>query len=111
MSDHHKKSWLTRLLGNPFAKWPRRRVRPLCRSQLSEDMRQRPHCINQHLRQRGYTSGDKVVVMLESDFQRVIEVAQSKTNKGALHTLMLFTLHSERLEKTAHALREPLTQP
>lgn len=45
---------------------------------LSEDHRDRPRCLNDLVRQAGYTSGDRMVVMLESDFQRVADLAHKK---------------------------------
>ena len=94
--------WMGRLVRRAFAKWPRRRVRPVCRFLITEDMRKNPRCINAVLRQRGYTSGDRIVVMLESDFSRVAELAHTKI-KNPLHALVLAQIYAADMERISSA--------
>jgi hypothetical protein len=94
--------WMGRLVRRAFAKWPRRRVRPVCRFLITEDMRKNPRCINAELRQRGYTSGDRIVVMLEGDFSRVAQLAHTKI-KNPLHALVIAQIYAADMERISSA--------
>lgn len=100
--DQPRSGWLERLVRRAFAKWPRRRVRPVCRFLITEDMRKNPRCINAVLRQRGYTSGDRIVVMLEDDFSRVAELAHTKI-KNPLHAVVLASIYAADMERISSA--------
>lgn len=75
---HSIKACLSRLARKRFAKWPFRKARYPVRILLSEDQRHRPRCLNSIVRQAGYTNGDRLIVMLESDFQRIADLAHKK---------------------------------
>ena len=55
-----------------------RTVRTPLRFILTNNMKLNPKCINDAVRQAGYTSGDRIVVVLEDDFNRIAKVANSK---------------------------------
>lgn len=84
--------WLRRVIRRRFAKWPIRQVRYPVHIVLSNDHRLRPYDLNDIVRQAGYTNGDRMVVMLESDFQRVANLAHNKI-KSPLVALLWY--HSE----------------
>lgn len=92
-------NWTKKLLKKWKAKWPKRHVRPLCRFVMTNDMQENPKCINQWLRQQGYTSGDKIVVMLESDFTRIAELAHKKVD-SPIHALLLGSVHAAGLSRS-----------
>lgn len=88
-----------------FAKWPKRRVRPVVRMVITSDMRKRPKCINQWLRQCGYTSGDRIVIMLESDFQHVADLANKNIN-SPMHAMLLAQIYAADMARITSANTE-----
>lgn len=96
------RSPLLRLVRRAFSKWPRRITRSPLRIILSDDMRNRPRCLNAMIRQAGYTNGDRVVVMLESDFQRVADLAAKKIDSPLMAMVWHHLEHShlERISST-----------
>ena len=78
-------------------RWPSRHIRPAFSVQMTDDMRRRPKALCDHLRQAGYTNGDQVVVMLESDFQRVANLAHKKQAQGLSQMLATLTASSPRI--------------
>lgn len=72
-----------------FLRWPRRAARYPVRVTLTQDLRHNPRELHGVLRQAGYTHGDRVVVLLEDDLQRIIDVARRKANGTAIQQLLL----------------------
>ncbi len=81
-----------------FKNWPKRRVRPVVRLLITNDQRNHPRCINDLIRQRGYTSGDRVVLLLEKDFDRLADLANSKV-RNPIMEMSQWMLHDAFLEK------------
>lgn len=79
-------------------RWPRRPVRPPLRILLTLEARKSPKPLNELLAQAGYTAGDRVVVLLESDFRRLAGVASRKVD-GPLDAIMMHLLHGDFLQR------------
>lgn len=70
---------LQQMVRRLYAGWPKRRIRPVMRVEITNDMRKAPLGLNHLLRRAGYTSGDRVVIVLEEDFARLARIAHKKT--------------------------------
>lgn len=93
------------LLNKVYAKWPQRHVRPVLKVTISRNSKNK--FLN--LRSYGYTNGDKIVVMLEKDFQRVADIAAKKSKKlsllGFVDAMLVSLPTLEEIEKKTQEIK------